>query len=85
MLTSPTRLGLAARLGYDVNLQDGLGLHCVFVTPTIPGTPMPYIPSVHTHQSLPFDGSPRTTVMPVDLIVLPNIKASRGSCRFDAF
>src|ERR1035441_5367401 len=40
---------------------------------------------LHTHQSLPFDGSPRSTVIPVDLIVLPNVIASRGSCRVGTF
>ena len=48
-------------------------------------TPHPWatnsLPHGHlqTHQSLPFDGSALSTVIPVVLIVLPNIKASRGS------
>ena len=44
MLTRLTRHGLTARLGYDVNLQDGLGLRCVFITSTIPGMTMPHVP-----------------------------------------
>ena len=89
MLTRLTPHGLTARLACHLNLQDGLGLRCVFVTSTIPGTPMPNIPPwatnslpqghLHSHQSLPFDGSALSTVIPVVLIVLPIIKASRGS------
>jgi hypothetical protein len=40
---------------------------------------------LQTHQSLPFNGSPRNTVIPVLLMVLPIIKASRESCRIGTF
>ena len=55
----------------------------MFIIPTNSGMAMPYTPSVcpepsaarvllQTHQSLPLDASPRSTVIPVVLIVLSN-------------
>src|ERR1019366_5370187 len=39
---------------------------------------------LHTHQSLPL-GAALSTEIPVVLTVLPNIRTSRGSCRFGTF
>jgi hypothetical protein len=46
MLTRLTRHGLAARLGCDCCNWMLVGLCIMFSASTIPGTPMPYIPSV---------------------------------------
>ena len=70
-------------------------LHIMFVTSTIPGTPMPYIPSVGNELSTtrapaypPIftpGWTPPSTVIPVVLIVLPIIKTSRGSFMLNPF